>query len=359
MSLAQFHSLPEEVQEAILNAPAHVPPPGVMSNLENPPNSNDLVLTVIIICLTSSTIASLVRAYSRIFVLQNVSCEDYIACIGYVFTIACAACGFCFLYGPGTFVHQWNFRVKDLFESLHILHIATNFYDVSVAALKIAILLEWTRIFAPRGARGLFYKMCHILLWANVLFYASKILLINLACIPHRAIWDKTIPAKCLDQKIVYLAAAVISVVSHAFILALPQTIIWKLKMDNKKKIGVSFIFATGVLTTTAGIFRLIATAQLLTSSDVTYTISSVALWCLAELTLLILVYCLPAFPSVFQDTALVSILSRALHSWPYVFIRISEADRFSRARSKEIIATSPHQSSNELQRPSYISAGV
>ncbi len=90
--------------------------------------------------------------------------------------------------------------------------------------------------------------MCHILLWANVLFYASKILLINLACIPHRAIWDKTIPAKCLDQKIVYLAAAVISVVSHAFILALPQTIIWKLKMDNKKKIGVSFIFATGVL---------------------------------------------------------------------------------------------------------------
>ncbi|KAI1429666.1 hypothetical protein F5Y12DRAFT_795194 [Xylaria sp. FL1777] len=365
MSLDSFHSLPKEVQEAILNGPAHAAPPGVVPNLEHPPNGNNLVLVVILICLTFATIAAILRGYARIFVLRNVSREDYIACIGYVFAVACAACGLYWIHGPGTFIHQWNVKIKDLFENLHILLIATNFYDLSIAALKVAILLEWARIFAPPGARGLFYKMCHILLWMNVLFYGSKILLINLECIPHRAIWDKTIPAKCLDQKIVYLVAAAIGVISHIFILALPQTIIWKLKMNMKKKVGVSLIFTVGVLTTTAGIFRLVATAQFLISSDVTYTISSVALWGLAELTLLILVYCLPAFPSVFRDTALARTLSRALYSWPRVFIRVSDIDGPGKTNSKEMNTISPYQSSNEtaaldpLGRMSYISTGV
>ncbi|KAI1348543.1 hypothetical protein F5Y01DRAFT_306736 [Xylaria sp. FL0043] len=250
MSHDLFHSLPLKVQEAILNGPAYIPPPGVVPNLEHPPNRNRLVLIVIIICLTVATIASLLRGYSRICILRNVSREDCeIASTSDIFSVACAACGLCFVYhGPGAFVHQWNVRVKDLFDYLHILHIATNFYDVSIAALKVAILLEWARIFAPRGTRGLFYTMCHVLLWLNVLFYSSKILLINLSCIPHRAIWDKTVPAKCLNQKIVYLVAAAIGVVSHAFILALPQTIIWRLQMSKQKKIGVSVIFATGIL---------------------------------------------------------------------------------------------------------------
>ncbi|KAI0430523.1 hypothetical protein F5Y09DRAFT_341576 [Xylaria sp. FL1042] len=317
MSHDQFHSLSSEIQQAILNGPAHVPPPGVLSNLG-------------------------------------------------IFAVACAACGFRFVYGPGTFVHQWNVRVKDMFEDLYILHIGTNFYDVSIAALKVAILLEWARIFAPRGTRGLFYTMCHILLWMNVLFYASKILLINLACIPHRAIWDKTVPAKCLNQKIVYIVAAAVGVVSHVFILGLPQTIIWKLKMNTKKKIGVSVIFATGVLTTTAGIFRLIATAQLLVSSDVTYTISSVALWGLAELTLLILVYCLPAFPSIFRDVTLATVFSRVPRFWPKVFVKVSNTRRLTNISNKRTIAASSYQSSNESatrlnapRHPSYISAGV
>ncbi|KAI0811840.1 hypothetical protein GGR55DRAFT_642056 [Xylaria sp. FL0064] len=367
MSHDLFHSLPLKVQEAILNGPAHIPPPGVVPNLEHPPNRNRLVLIVIIICLTVATIASLLRAYSRIRILRNVSREDYIACIGYIFTVACAACGLCFVYGLGTFVHQWNVRVKDLFKNLHILHIATNFYDISIAALKVAILLEWSRIFAPRGTRGLFYTTCHILLWLNVLFYASKILLINLSCIPHRAIWDKTGPAKCLNQEIVYLVAAAIGVVSHVFILALPQIIIWKLKMSKKQKVGVSIVFATGILTTTAGIFRLISTTQLLISSDVTYTISLVALWGLAELTLLILVYCLPSFPSIFRDITLPTVFSRVPRFRPEFFIRNFNIKRFTNNTSTmRTIATSSYERSTEslvklhtLGYLPYISAGV
>ncbi|RYC60267.1 hypothetical protein CHU98_g5943 [Xylaria longipes] len=273
MSLDQLHSLPPEEQMVILNGPALGPPPGVMSSLDHPPNDN-----------TAFTVTYIGFAYR--------------------------------LYrGVGFFVHQWDVRVKDLSEILHVIHLASNLYAAAIMALKIAILLEWARTFSPPGTNRTFHNLCHILIWTTALFYSTYFIAENLSCTPHDAIWDKTIPAKCFDHKALDVASAVINIVSHLFIFALPQLVIWRLNMRKETKVGISLMFAVGILTVVAGGFRLGTTVQYFLSPDTTYRISAVALWATAELTLVTLVFCLPAFPSVFRDSKLTSKLP-IFHSW-------------------------------------------
>ncbi len=115
--------------------------------------------------------------------------------------------------------------------------------------LKAAILLEWIRIFVPPGTRNLFFWTSTILIGLHTTFYIAWVITENLSCIPHRRIWDLTIPhGKCIDVRLIYLPVAAINLFADIIILLLPQRTIWTLHMTIKKKIGVALVFAIGIL---------------------------------------------------------------------------------------------------------------
>ncbi|RYO83188.1 hypothetical protein DL762_006233 [Monosporascus cannonballus] len=213
MSLDQLHLLPPAQQEAILNGPALAPPPGVMSNFDDPPNNNTLALVVI------SFLS--------------------VAFFGSIYHI---------VFQVGFFVNQWNVRVRDLPAMFYDVHLASDFYTVTIMLYKAAILLEWTRIFVPRDTRGAFYWICHALLWINVAFYVTMLISGSLSCTPFERLWDPTVPGTCRNRKAYDVATASFSLVSDIFILLLPQRVIWKLRLRREKKIGIAVIFAVGVL---------------------------------------------------------------------------------------------------------------
>ncbi|KAK3937136.1 hypothetical protein QBC46DRAFT_393350 [Diplogelasinospora grovesii] len=215
----------------------------------------------------------------------------------------------------GFFVHQWNTRLKDLAEVLYIIHIGSNVYTAVLMCMKAAILLEWLHLFCPTGERNTFFWAAWAVLCVNTLFYAAGIFAENLSCIPYQGIWDKTIPARCLDQKVLDVASACINLASDICILVLPQPIIWGLQISLHKKIGVSLIFAMGVFACVAAAFRLAATTVFLRSDDVVYAVSAVALWCLAEMMAVLLVFCVPALPKVIRDTGVATMLAASLRS--------------------------------------------
>lgn len=113
---------------------------------------------------------------------------------------------------------------------------------------KPAILVEWVRIFVPRGTRNFFYWACYAALLFNVLYYIAAIISVNLACTPYRAIWDISIKGRCINSKALITSATAINLVSDIIILLLPQKIIWGLHISTKKKFGISVAFAIGVL---------------------------------------------------------------------------------------------------------------
>lgn len=74
--MENFPNYPPEVQEAILNGPAMLPPKGMVSDFDNPPNSNPEALAVAVVCILLALVAASSRAYSSLFVAKKLHLED-------------------------------------------------------------------------------------------------------------------------------------------------------------------------------------------------------------------------------------------------------------------------------------------
>ncbi|KAI0483468.1 hypothetical protein F4859DRAFT_399875 [Xylaria cf. heliscus] len=270
MSLANFASLTPSQQEQVLDSPALQPPPGVQPNFYDPPNANHIVYPTIILALLLSSTFILLRIHGRWYCMKAVKIQDGI--VAFLLFIAELAIYFEQIRQPnarGLFVHQWNIQIRNL-----------------RPFLLTAILTEWLQTFSPHGNRGAFYWACMLTMIVNALFWSIGIVIVNLTCVPHAAIYDKTIPGRCLyNQKIVDVFASTFNFTTDLIILVLPQGVIWKLRMSAMRRLGLSFVFAVGLLACISAGARLIFTISFLHSDDITYSYSAVALWTVAEVT--------------------------------------------------------------------------
>lgn len=167
--------------------------------------------------------------------------------------------------------------------------------------LKTAILIEWISIFLPNGGnrRNLFFWACHFVIWANIIFCVTTIIVYSLSCVPHEFLWNRTIEGGyCrINTAYVSLSTACFVFSTDIIILFIPQRVIWKLNMSRNRKIGISFVFALGMAACAASIVRLYYTVERAESADVTYHISSLMLTAVGEGACAILVLCVPAVP--------------------------------------------------------------
>jgi len=66
---------PEQLQR-LLNGPASAPPAGVLPNFNAPSDLNKLFIATLILCISFSTSAILLRTYTKIFLIRSVAYED-------------------------------------------------------------------------------------------------------------------------------------------------------------------------------------------------------------------------------------------------------------------------------------------
>ncbi|KAI1361701.1 hypothetical protein F5Y08DRAFT_314086 [Xylaria arbuscula] len=316
------------------NRPGLEPPDGVIPDFDNPPNDNGQANAGIVICLLIVFISVSLRAYSKLFCVKQVHFEDYLALvalgpyIGFVWGV------YSLMNLTGYFVHQWNVHIKVLPDALYVIYISTALFEATMGTLKTAILREWIRLFVPRGTKNRFYWACVILICLNILYYTASILASALSCSPHEKIWNKSLPGKCVDNKVIFVSSASINVVSDLAILILPQKIIWNLHTTKQKKIAVSSVFAIGVIACLVAAVRLGEAVVFLLSEDVIYHISSVSLWCLAELSVAFLVFSLPAIPKAFAGNTWIKRVLVSLSLWtrsPTTMSRMNDSSSFSR----------------------------
>lgn len=67
-----------------------------------------------------------------------------------------------------------------------IVHIASHFYSIVMAAMKTVILVEWIQIFVPRGTRNGFVYTSWMAIAVNLTFYIIAIILLNVSARPYR-----------------------------------------------------------------------------------------------------------------------------------------------------------------------------
>ncbi|KAI1299882.1 hypothetical protein F5Y03DRAFT_365031 [Xylaria venustula] len=289
MELPNFASLAPFQQEQILNSPALRPPPGIQPNFDHPPNANHIVYPTIIWGLLLSSTFLLLRIHGRWYCMKTVKVQDILGIVAFLLFVAELAIYFEQIRQPnarGLFVHQWNLRIRDLRPFLLRSLILIHLYAGMMLLLKTAILIEWLQTFSPKGQRGRFYWACVGTMMINGLYWTIGIVIVDLECVPYEAIYDKTVPGRCLAHpRVLDVFANAFNLATDLVILGLPQGVIWKLRMSAMRRLGLSFVFAVGILACISAGARLVYTVGYLNSEDVTYSYSSVALWTVAEVT--------------------------------------------------------------------------
>lgn len=120
-------------------------------------------------------------------------------------------------------------------------------YSLALFFTKLSLMLLILRVFCSIRRHAGFW-LTWILIILNSIFYLSFFLIPIFECQPRQKIWDTSVPGKCLDVNVLYLASAVFNMVSDIAMLSVPIYMIWNLQMSVQRKMGISAIFCTGGL---------------------------------------------------------------------------------------------------------------
>ncbi|KAI9794021.1 MAG: hypothetical protein M1816_006646 [Peltula sp. TS41687] len=282
-----------------LLGPALKPPPGVTPNFVDPPTLRPYLIGTAVACGSVSGLFVLLRMYTKVFISRSFGWDDGFSFLGWIGSIAYMAVA-CMAghYGSGT--HQWNVRVINVMKVLEWANYAQLLYGPVVVFVKVAILLQFKRIFVVTKRSPMSYAI-DIVLWLMVAFYFADLIVEIFHCIPREKIWNHQVPGRCVNINAALLATGVANALTDIIILILPMYPIYHLQISNKRKLGVAAIFATGLLACITSIVRLYLSVEFLHDPDVMYNLGPLGLWTFAEIAIGILVGCLPVLPRFVQ----------------------------------------------------------
>lgn len=121
-------------------------------------------------------------------------------------------------------------------------------YCPIIFAAKLAILLQIKHVFVT-SRKSVRSYLVQLLIWSNALWYIINIFMLAFQCSPRAKIWNPSLPGHCFTSfYTVNFVAAVLNVISDVAMLVMPILWVWKLQMAWKRKVGISLIFASGIL---------------------------------------------------------------------------------------------------------------
>jgi hypothetical protein len=164
----------------------------------------------------------------------------------------------------GAGVHQWHLKYKHLFELLRVpnihqlpvifvsdpvqlMNIAEIIYGPAIFVVKMSILTQYLRMFAPnRTVNPFVFWGSWLVVWTSLAFYTIDTFITVFACNPRDKIWDKFEQGgHCINYNAVIIATGFFNIVSDLAILLLPVQCVWKLRIPLRKKVNISLLFGT------------------------------------------------------------------------------------------------------------------
>jgi hypothetical protein len=164
---------------------------------------------------------------------------------------------------------------------------------MGTAAAKCSLALFYSRLNPNKVFQAFVWSTLVVTLSAYISIFFSLLF----ACKPIAASWDPLLLpiAVCINRGGIYIAQAVIGIVTDVLLLALPIPTVLKLQMPTKQKFGLVGIFAVGSMyvstyphqpvrtdrgsTIVTSIVRLIILLPSLTTADQTWVIGEGCLW--------------------------------------------------------------------------------
>ncbi|KAK0125938.1 hypothetical protein ONS95_007562 [Cadophora gregata] len=278
------------------------PPPGVISNLENP---TDVLRTISLLTnglvLRCSTLVTLGRFYVRFWITGAVFIEDWFCFASWILTAGNCIIGLLSNILGGGGLHAWDISAASMVGYQKFQYAATIIYGPCVWSIKVTLLLILVRVFTP-------FRRIITAVWSFIfvmLLYYIIVTIVKInVCNPIRAAWDPTVPGKCLNDYLLFSIDTSLSILTDLIVLLLPIPLVWSLKVTAKKKLRTIALLGTGGVATACSIARLVLVLRLDNSphqlGDQTVSLQRINLLVTAEIGIGIICACLPAFSIFF-----------------------------------------------------------
>lgn len=116
-------------------------------------------------------------------------------------------------------------------------------YNLALTMTKIAILVQYIRIFPPRHFRCVCYAMLCIVTTCGLWGVLGNVFL----CFPVVFFWDDSVAdGRCMNDYIVWFTMAGLNIAQDLVILVLPMPVIRSLQISRSQKKGLITMLALG-----------------------------------------------------------------------------------------------------------------
>lgn len=156
------------------------------------------------------------------------------------------------------------------------------FYNSTLIFIRISLFLQYWRLIREVTR----YRKVFLTFVAVVMAWSLGILLtLIFICVPVEGYWNKTMPAKCLEDKNVQITNAIGNIITDVSLLALPIPIIWKLNLSFERKVALTAIFGLGSFGCIVSMLRAYFVFHIGDGSDLSLGAVATSCWTLAEIT--------------------------------------------------------------------------
>ncbi|KAL4965827.1 uncharacterized protein BDV14DRAFT_189365 [Aspergillus stella-maris] len=260
--------------------------------------TSDFLFGMLVAGIIVSSISVTLRIGARLMG-SRLGLDDGAIVLSLVFALASSAVSFeAIRLGLGK--DMWLVPYDNITAIELIIWLQENFYVVSIALSKIAMLLLYLRLF-PHETFRLVTKITIIITAAwGLAFTLANIF----SCRPinyYWAQWDTETEGYCTNSLMLFWIHAVTDIVLDMVILVIPLPRLLKLSFSWPKKLGIISMFTMGVIVTAVIIVRFIILIGTDVTKNRTKTFISLAVWTYLEIYLSIAIGCMPGVRAFFR----------------------------------------------------------
>ncbi|OJJ45858.1 hypothetical protein ASPZODRAFT_119101 [Penicilliopsis zonata CBS 506.65] len=257
------------------------------------PSQGPTVIGVAVFFAVLTFVVLSLRLFTRIYVFGQVRLDDYLiivaACLSWSFIAVTIVA-----VQNGLGRHIDTITAPEMETYLLVVWLSSMFYLACLGFIKSSVLVYYTHL-----ENRMLTRLAYIMLGVISCQAGSFVLVAAFQCGPIHKAWDPTVPGKCVNIDVFYLANAALNITTDLITYMLPMNVILRLHIPNRQKAGILVILCFGLFTCIASIIRITYIPIMLTSPDSTYVISGAMYWSAIETNIGILTASMPSFKAI------------------------------------------------------------
>ncbi|KAF2472582.1 uncharacterized protein BDR25DRAFT_15617 [Lindgomyces ingoldianus] len=341
MSSSTSSVLPVATGDALMEVPLRAPPLGVVSNFSNPSFMGTPVLVTAGICLPLILAFTAVRIYAKLAILKKWKLEDYVYCISCPVVIALISFEISIVLTKPNGYHAWdvNSSAMDKSSALHLLVFSISLGPV-LWLLKLTLFCS---ILSAFGSVRWLKNCAYIGLITTGLFFMAYSIIVAVSCGPRPSTDTESYlngfnRGQCSSatgvNAIASILLGIVNLASDVYLLIIPLPSVISLNIPLKQKIGVFAIVCSGLTMCVCSLLGLIYRIMSWRSPDFTGTQIPLYVVFVAELSLGLMIPCMPSLFTVYRHFTVPDINDTATIATPNMrgFSSLSSPKTESRA---------------------------